>query len=233
MAVASLFVLAAVGLIALGMLGGAVFLIARGISKQSTGVLVAGIALLLIPCLLGSGLSWLFLQQRTRSLRPRSEDTGITPPTPIEQVTDAAKPLRTADRTILEFRLEATESVAAEWKRTGVTPEGFLATTVPGAEKQEILFVQRPALDAGDVVGATESVDSMSGTTVEVIFNEPGKSALAAVTREAANRRLGIFYRGRLLSSPMIREPILGGRAVISGRLSRSEVEDLLTAFRH
>jgi protein-export membrane protein SecD len=62
---------------------------------------------------------------------------------------------------------------------------------------------------------------------VEVTFNDEGKELFAQITRENVGKQLAIFLDGDLKSDPVIREPILGGSAVISGGFTREEVQEL------
>jgi protein-export membrane protein SecD len=71
--------------------------------------------------------------------------------------------------------------------------------------------------------GAGFSTDS----SVDVTFNDEGKALFAKITRENVGKQLAIFLDGDLKSDPVIREPILGGTAVISGGFTKTEVQEL------
>ncbi len=64
---------------------------------------------------------------------------------------------------------------------------------------------------------------------VMVDFNEEGKELFANITRENVGRQLAIFLDGgEPKSDPVIREPILGGTAVISGNFTAEEARELV-----
>lgn len=64
---------------------------------------------------------------------------------------------------------------------------------------------------------------------VMVDFNEEGKELFANITRENVGRQLAIFLDGgEPKSDPVIREPITGGTAVISGNFTAEEARELV-----
>ncbi len=64
---------------------------------------------------------------------------------------------------------------------------------------------------------------------VMVDFNEEGKELFAKITRENVGRQLAIFLDGgEPKSDPVIREPIVGGTAVISGSFTAEEARELV-----
>jgi protein-export SecD/SecF family membrane protein len=60
---------------------------------------------------------------------------------------------------------------------------------------------------------------------VLVDFNDEGKALFGSLTKEHVGERLAIFLDGKLISNPVIREPILGGTAVISGDFTPEEAK--------
>jgi len=63
---------------------------------------------------------------------------------------------------------------------------------------------------------------------VMVDFNSEGKELFANLTHENVGTELAIFLDGDLKSHPVIREPITGGTAVISGGFSPTEARELV-----
>ena len=62
---------------------------------------------------------------------------------------------------------------------------------------------------------------------VSVKFNAEGAKLFAEITRDNTGKQLGIFLDGQLISSPVINEPITGGKAVISGKFTAEEAQTL------
>jgi len=63
---------------------------------------------------------------------------------------------------------------------------------------------------------------------VMVDFNDEGKALFATLTRENVGKHLAIFLDGEVISEPVIREPIEGGTAVISGGFTPDEARELV-----
>jgi protein-export membrane protein SecD len=63
---------------------------------------------------------------------------------------------------------------------------------------------------------------------VAVDFNSEGRELFAKITEENVGRELAIFLDGRLISHPVIKEPIRGGTAIISGGFDVEEAKELV-----
>ncbi len=62
---------------------------------------------------------------------------------------------------------------------------------------------------------------------VSIVFNAEGAELFERITREHTGERLAIFLDGEMLSAPNINEPIMGGKAIISGGFTPDEARDL------
>ena len=62
---------------------------------------------------------------------------------------------------------------------------------------------------------------------VVVSFTNEGSDLFADITRNNVGVELGIFLDGELISAPVINEPIIGGRATISGGFTPEEAREL------
>jgi len=63
--------------------------------------------------------------------------------------------------------------------------------------------------------------------TVALEFNDEGKDLFAAITERNVNKQVAIFLDGTLISSPVVREAIRDGKAVISGDFGIAEAKQL------
>ena len=71
-----------------------------------------------------------------------------------------------------------------------------------------------------------------SGGVVDIEFDAVGARQFGEVTRRNVGRQLAIVLDNRVLSAPTIREPILGGRAQISGNFTAASANDLAILLR-
>lgn len=68
---------------------------------------------------------------------------------------------------------------------------------------------------------ATVEFDQKTGEpNVTLQFNAEGKQLFADITKRNVNQQVAIFLDGQPISEPTVREPILDGRAVISGNFT-------------
>lgn len=73
-------------------------------------------------------------------------------------------------------------------------------------------------LTGKDLTRANLSTNSQNGQwVVDLEFNTVGTKKFADLTKKMVGQQMAIFFNGELQSAPVIREPILGGRAQISG----------------
>ncbi len=117
----------------------------------------------------------------------------------------------------LEFRLLKADAVSPpEGSSLETIREQFEPATVTGKH------VARASLQFGNGSGlANEAV-------VVVDFNSEGGELFANLTADNIGRPFGIFLDGSLISIPVIREPIPGGTAVISGNFTPTEARELV-----
>lgn len=103
--------------------------------------------------------------------------------------------------------------------------EGFTEMVVWGTD-QTVYLSEQVALTHRDVESASAS-EGTSGPQIEVLFTEAGAQKLAEVTRKGLMKPLGIVIDGRLVSAPVVKAEISGGRAVITGSFSEEEAKHL------
>ncbi len=110
---------------------------------------------------------------------------------------------------VLEFRLEESSSTSTA---TGTLYSNALLT---GAHIKKA-FSRNPSPGSG-----------MIEPYVEIIFNDEGAKIFSEITKENIGRKLGIFLDGVLISDPVIRAHITGGKAVITGNFTIDETREL------
>jgi preprotein translocase subunit SecD len=73
-------------------------------------------------------------------------------------------------------------------------------------------------LSGKDLRKATVGSDPSTGEwKVDIEFNDAGTKKFADLTQRLVGKPMAIFFNGELQSAPVIQEPILGGRAQITG----------------
>lgn len=79
---------------------------------------------------------------------------------------------------------------------------------------------------------AYPATDQLNNPVVSISFNKEGARLFANFTRANVGKRLGIYLDGEEISSPEIREPILGGQGQISGIGGIEEAKNLAVMLR-
>lgn len=83
-------------------------------------------------------------------------------------------------------------------------------------------------------VGSAEAeTDSLTGAPVVLVTLLPESAeAFGAFTRAHVGKQIKVRLGDTLLTEPVIREPILGGKIVISGNFTAESARDLATTLR-
>jgi len=83
-------------------------------------------------------------------------------------------------------------------------------------------------LSTPDIASATARTDPVSAApVVELTLTPAGRDRLARATTDNVGRILAVLVDEALITAPIIREPILGGRVQISGSMTAAEASDL------
>ena len=92
-----------------------------------------------------------------------------------------------------------------------------------------VVVHKRPLLTGSALTSANVAADpnSPGNWQVTVTFNEAGRQRFAEITEQNVGRSLAIVLDGVVSSAPRINERIPGGNAVITGRFTIQEAQDL------
>ncbi|MGN0018776.1 MAG: protein translocase subunit SecD [Candidatus Gastranaerophilaceae bacterium] len=98
----------------------------------------------------------------------------------------------------------------------------FLGETAELAFKKEVQNGSNvtwvdTGLTGNDLNKAILSTSTNGQWVVDLEFNDKGTRKFAELTQQLVGKPMAIFFNGELTSAPVIREPIIGGRAQISG----------------
>lgn len=84
---------------------------------------------------------------------------------------------------------------------------------------------------AEDDVDVTVENDMYGGYVLHISLPDEGAAALAEVTEQSLGQPLALKINGETVSSPVVQEPILGGKLQVTGAFSREEVAAMAQGF--
>jgi len=129
----------------------------------------------------------------------------------------------------LEFKLVDLNADPAQ-VAAGRAPPG--SQVLPMADGTGAVAVQRRVMVSGDqLVKATQGFDQDGRAVVDITFNAAGARRFGRVTQENVGKPFAIILDDKVLSAPNINEPILGGRAQISGNFTVESANQLAVSL--
>ncbi|KQT31756.1 preprotein translocase subunit SecD [Sphingomonas sp. Leaf412] len=135
----------------------------------------------------------------------------------------------------LEFKLVDVNAVDPQALAKGQAPAGSQVLPYPGNPSGiPLIAVKRNAIISGDMLSdARQEFDPQTNAPqVSLTFDGQGGRRFAKVTRENVNKPFAIILDNAVISAPNINEPILGGRASISGGFTVETANQLAIALR-
>jgi preprotein translocase subunit SecD len=118
------------------------------------------------------------------------------------------------EKVTLEFRI-AEDKPAADLKEIVFEPTG------------EIFYLHNEVLINQFDVESAAVVMQQERPAVELILTSEGTKKFEDLTAQNIGKRCGMILNGKLLSAPIIRDTIPGGRAIITGIFTKSEAETI------
>ncbi|HWP35857.1 MAG TPA: protein translocase subunit SecD [Thermodesulfobacteriota bacterium] len=191
------------------------------------------------------------VSQAVEILRNRVDQFGVAEPVIARQgdrqivvqlpgVKDPKRAIELIGRTArLEFKLVVDDPAALAQALAGTPPPGTQllyerrVDRETRVERREPILVEREAVLTGDTVtGARVQRDQFNQPSVGLTFNARGARIFADLTSANVGRRLAIVLDDTVYSAPVIREPITGGEAQITGQFTPAEAYDLAIVLR-
>ncbi len=181
------------------------------------------------------------LQQSIEIVRRRIDATGVVDPEVAQEgdsrivvqlpgIGDPERIKQLLGKTAhMTFQLvdESASTAAA------LPPPGVSFLPMQDDPNQKIAVYDRVDVDGGDLTDARAGTDQQTGEwVVNFAFNSVGARRFADVTRANVGRRFAIVLDNKVISAPVIREPILGGNGQISGNFTASSASDLALLLR-
>ena len=188
------------------------------------------------------------LKQNITTLHNRINELGVSEPVIQQQgidrivvqlpgVQDTAKAKDILGRTAtLEVRLvdESSEARAAE---AGRGPVPFGSERFPDRTGQSVIVKKQVVLTGENLTDAQPGFDSQTQEPpVNLTLDAKGARIFRDVTRENVNKRMAIILfekgKGEVVTAPVIRAEIGGGRVQISGAMTTAEANDTSLLLR-
>ncbi|MBS0641153.1 MAG: protein translocase subunit SecD, partial [Proteobacteria bacterium] len=182
------------------------------------------------------------IQQSIEIVRRRIDETGVVEPQISQQgnnrivvqlpgVGDPDRIKQLIGKTAhMTFRLvDETANPATG----GPPPPGDDYLPMQDRPAEKLAIRKRIDVDGADLTDARAGTNSETGEwVVNFTFNSNGARRFADVTRANVNHRFAIVLDDKVISAPVIREPITQGRGQISGSFTATSANDLAVLLR-
>ena len=124
------------------------------------------------------------------------------------------------------------ETVTSEQMAAGRAPNGTEFLPYMDMPGQLIPVYSRVEVSGESLKDSQADFDQNNMPVVSTVFDASGARRFAKLTTEHVNERFAIVLDGKVLSAPVIREPIPGGRGQISGGFTLQGAKDLAVLLR-
>ena len=186
------------------------------------------------------------VQQSIEIVRRRIDETGVNEPTIQRQgsdrilvqlpgIDDPERIKRLLGKTAkMTFRLVDT---AADPREGRAAPGSEILLSddekEPDGSPRKYVVRKRVEVAGENLTNAQPTTDPQAGQpVVSFTFDTIGAKRFADITKENVGKPFAIVLDGKVISAPVIREPILGGRGQISGNFSFAQANDLAVLLR-
>ena len=183
------------------------------------------------------------VEQSIEIVRRRIDETGVNEPVIARQgsnriliqlpgVADPSRIKRLLGQTAkMTFHLLEDDGRAAG----SPPPPGaeWLPSSDPASRGQRYLVRKKVEVDGATLRDARPGPDQQSASwVVSFEFDAVGARRFADVTTRNVGRPFAIVLDGKVISAPVIREPIMGGSGIISGKFTVQAANDLALLLR-
>ena len=131
----------------------------------------------------------------------------------------------------MSFHL-VNENITQEQLASGRAPNGTEFLPYMNMPWQSVPVYSRVEVSGESLKDSQADFDQNNMPVVSTVFDAAGARRFAKLTTEHVGERFAIVLDGNVLSAPVIREPIPGGRGQISGGFSLQEAKDLAVLLR-
>lgn len=126
------------------------------------------------------------------------------------------------------------ENASIEDALKGQVPQDamLLLGDVSPTGKPSYYVIKKKVMLNGDLLTNAQASINDATPGVSFTFNTQGARQFADITRENTGHLFAIVLDNKVISAPVIREPIMGGSGVISGQFTVQEANDLALLLR-
>ncbi len=124
------------------------------------------------------------------------------------------------------------ENVTQEQMASGRAPNGTEFLPYMDMPWQTVPVYSRVEVSGDSLKDSQADFDQNNMPVVSTVFDASGARRFAKLTTEHVGERFAIVLDGQVLSAPVIREPIPGGRGQISGGFTLQGAKDLAVLLR-
>jgi protein-export membrane protein SecD len=182
------------------------------------------------------------VQQSIEIVRRRIDETGVVEPQITQQgdsrivvqlpgIDDPNRIKQLLGKTAhMTFRLIDEN---ANPNAGGLPPPGVEFLSMQDRPGEKIAVRKRIDVDGADLTDARAGTNQQTAEwVVNFVFNSVGGKRFADITRANVNRRFAIVLDDKVISAPVIREPITAGRGQISGSFTAASANELSVLLR-
>lgn len=182
------------------------------------------------------------VDQSIEVIRRRIDELGTREPTIVRQGVDriVVQAPGESDPERLKNVIGQTAKLTFQMVDESVTPAEAAAGRVPpgsellpGEDGAGAYVVRKRALVTGEMLtDAQQSFDQQGQAVVSFRFNGQGSRRFGDATAQNVGKRFAIVLDKKVISAPVINEPITGGSGQISGNFSVESANDLAVLLR-
>ncbi|HKT20168.1 MAG TPA: protein translocase subunit SecD [Stellaceae bacterium] len=186
------------------------------------------------------------VSQSIEIVRRRIDETGVREPSiqregddrVVVQLPGLANPEhikellgKTAKMT---FQLVDTNASVEDARRGRLPPGDELlpSDTTRNGQPEQYYVVKRRVMVSGDTLTDAQPTFQDNQPVVSFKFDSTGARRFGDATRDNVGKPFAIVLDNKVISAPVIREPILGGSGVISGSFTTQSANDLAVLLR-
>src|SRR5207302_10978442 len=133
----------------------------------------------------------------------------------------------------LDFRMVDLTVPPDQAQRGSVPPDSELLPSADPSNPQPYVIKKQVLVSGGDLTDAQPGFDQRNGQPiVSFKFNTSGSRKFAQATTEHVKEPFAIVLDNKVISAPVIQEPITGGSGQISGNFTVQQANDLAILLR-